>query len=79
MNFSLYGGAADGALVPHLLGPADHVYLVRMPREDEPRVFDVLAYSFANRTDARGNWVLQYERYIGFRGMPSVKPEEEKK
>lgn len=69
MNFSLYGGPADGALVCHPLMEPGQVYLVTIPQEDGRRL--VHAYSFANRTNEAGVWVLNHERYIGFQGMPS--------
>jgi hypothetical protein len=72
LNFSLFGGRLDGGLVVYpLMAPGD-VYLVSMVREEDPAVRDVWAYSFANRTDAAGNWVLQHERYIGCQGVPGL-------
>ena len=67
MNFSLFGGPGDGALVAHaLLGPEER-YLVRMPEVDGRKW--VLASRFANRTEAGGPWVLEFERVVGFQGL----------
>lgn len=71
MNFSLYGGPADGGLVCYPLQEAGAVYLIAHPWEEGRR--EVHAYSFADRTDAAGNWVLRWERFIGWQGMPPGK------
>lgn len=76
MAFQLYGGPADGAVVRFALAGAGEIYLVRMPREDDTDVHDVLAYEFANRADASGKWVLDYVRWVGFQGMGKVPREE---
>lgn len=70
MNFSLYGGPGDGALVCLPLLEAGAVYLVAVPKEDGRR--EVHGYSFADRTDESGTWVLRHERYLGYQGMSGV-------
>lgn len=70
LEFSLYGGRADGALVVFVMKSPGATYLVRVPREDS-EVYDVLAYVAAGRSDAKGRPVLTYERYVGFQGLES--------
>lgn len=69
MHMQLYGGPADGCVLPFPLKEPGAVYLVRMPREGAEGVWDVLAYVEAGRTDSAGRLVLRYERYVGFQGV----------
>jgi hypothetical protein len=70
LEFSLYGGRADGAVVVFALKGEGATYLVRVPRE-ETGVYDVMAYVAAGRSDAAGRPVLAYDRYVGFQGVES--------
>ena len=71
MHMQLYGGPADGSVLPFPLKEPGSIYLVRMPREGADGVWDVLAYEEAGRTDAAGRLVLRFVRWVGFQGVES--------
>lgn len=68
MNMHLYGGPADGEVLPFPLKEPGSTYLVRMPCDSEPGRFEVLAYEEAGRTDSEGRLVLKYVRWVGYQG-----------
>lgn len=76
MHMQLYGGPADGCVLPFPLKEPGATYLVRMPREDADGMWDVLAYVEAGRTDAEGRMVLRYERHVGMQGEEKVPSEK---
>ena len=71
LEMSLYGGVADGAVVPMPLKDPGSTYLVRYPRESAQGIWDVLAYEEAGRTDSAGRMVLRFVRVVGFQGFES--------
>ena len=73
----LVGGPACGMQAAMELLPPGQTYLVEIVREgDITGIRDVWAYRFANRSTPDGCWVLECERYVGFRGMPVESPEQ---
>lgn len=66
--FELSGGPACGAVVTLPLKPAGEHYLIETVRENS-LVRDVWVYGFANRSNAVGVWVLEFQCYVGHRGL----------
>ncbi len=69
MDFSLYGGAFDGAVVSLRLRSKGETYLVKREHEDNPQICEVWTYEWADRTDAAGRWVLRAVCYVGHQGL----------
>ena len=69
LTFALEGGAGDGGAVLYALQPADATYLIKVPLDEEPGVFQVWSYVFSGRVDSHGRLILTVKLLLGKMGM----------